>query len=80
MTDFITLACPSCGAKLEITNDLGRFACSHCGQEHMVRRGGGIVSLSPVVGAIHQVQKGVDRTAAELALQRLPREKEFLTS
>lgn len=74
MPDFITLACPSCGAKLEITNDLDRFVCSYCGQEHIVRRGGGIVTLSPVIGAINQVQKGVDRTAAELALQRLPKE------
>jgi DNA-directed RNA polymerase subunit RPC12/RpoP len=78
MPDFITLACPSCGARLEITNDLDRFACSHCGQEHIVQRKGGIISLSPVIGAINQVQKGVDRTAAELALQRLPKEIDVL--
>ncbi len=74
MEDFITLSCPTCGAKLEITKDLERFACSHCGQEHIIRRGGGIVSLAPVIGAIGKIQSGVDRTAAELALVRLPRE------
>jgi hypothetical protein len=74
MTDFVTLACPSCGAKLDITSDIDRFACSHCGQEHIIRRGGGIVSLSPVVGAINQVGAGVDRVAAEMAINRLPKE------
>jgi len=74
MSDFITLSCPSCGAKLEITQDINRFACSHCGQEHIVKRSGGIVSLSPVVEAINQVKSGVDKTAAELALARIPKE------
>jgi len=74
MSDFITLSCPSCGAKLEITQDINRFACSHCGREHIVKRSGGIVSLSPVVDAINQVKSGVDKTAAELALARIPKE------
>jgi hypothetical protein len=74
MSDFITLSCPSCGAKLSITPDIDRFACSHCGQEHIIKRGGGIVSLSPVVGAINQVGAGVDRVAAELSTARLHRE------
>jgi hypothetical protein len=74
MSDFITLSCPSCGAKLSITPDIDRFACSHCGQEHIIKRGGGIVSLSPVVGAINQVGVRVDRVAAELAAARLQRE------
>jgi uncharacterized protein (DUF983 family) len=74
MSDFITLSCPSCGAKLEITQDVNRFACYHCGREHIVRRSGGIVSLAPVVDAINQVKSGVDRTAAELAIIRLQKE------
>ena len=74
MSDFITLSCPSCGAKLEITQDIDRFACSNCGREHIVKRSGGIVSLSPVVDAIKQVGIGVDKTAAELAIVRLQKE------
>lgn len=74
MPDFITLSCPSCGAQLQITNDIERFACSHCGQEHIIRRGGGVISLSPVVGAINDVRTGVDRTAAELSIIRLQKE------
>jgi chaperonin cofactor prefoldin len=78
MADFVTLSCPACGGKLEITNDVERFACAHCGQEHIVRRSGGIISLSPVVDAIKQVGIGVDKTAAELALARLQKELDSL--
>ena len=78
MSDFITLSCPSCGAKLEITQDINRFACSSCGREHIVNRSGGIVALSPVVDAINQVKSGVDKTAAELALERISKEIEAL--
>jgi hypothetical protein len=71
MADFVTLSCPSCGGKLQITNDLDRFACGYCGQEHLVRRSGGVVSLAPVVEGLKQVQAGVDKTASELAIRRL---------
>ena len=74
MSDFIKMTCPSCGGNLEITQDIDRFACAHCGVEHIVKRAGGIVSLSPVVEGIKQVQVGTDKTAAELALKRLEKE------
>jgi len=74
VTDFVALSCPSCGGKLEITNDVERFACAHCGREHIVKRSGGIVSLSPVVDAIREVGIGVEKTAAELAIVRLKTE------
>jgi hypothetical protein len=71
MPDYVTLTCPSCGGTLEITNDIDRFACAHCGAEHIVRRGGGIIALTPVLAGIEKVSSGVDRVAAELALPRL---------
>jgi hypothetical protein len=74
MADFVTLTCPSCGGKLEITSDIDRFACSHCGREHIVKRSGGIISLSPVVDELKKVGVGVDKTAAELAIVRLQKE------
>jgi DNA-directed RNA polymerase subunit RPC12/RpoP len=49
MADFVTLTCPSCGEKLQITSDLERFACMYCGREHLVKRSGGVVSLVPVI-------------------------------
>jgi len=74
MQGFVTLTCPSCGGKLEITNDLERFACAHCGNEHMVRRSGGVVSLAPVVQELRSIKSGVDRTAMELAIRRIKEE------
>ncbi|MBX3056700.1 MAG: hypothetical protein KF770_09535 [Anaerolineae bacterium] len=74
MTDFVTLTCPSCGGQLQITNDIDRFACGHCGTEHLVRRGGGIVTLAPIVEGIKKVQVGTDKMAAELAIVRLEKE------
>jgi len=74
MSDFITLTCPNCGGRLQITQDVERFACMFCGVEHLVRRGGGIVSLSPVVEGLAKVQSGVERAASELAIHRLESE------
>lgn len=78
MADFVTLTCPSCGGKLTITNDIERFACAHCGNEHVVNRSGYVVSLAPVVDELKKVQAGVDKTASELAIQRLTQEIEEL--
>ena len=80
MPDLVTLSCPSCGGKLNITNDIERFACGHCGREHVVKRAGGIVSLSPFIEALKKVEVGVDKTASELAINRLQREIDELRS
>jgi predicted RNA-binding Zn-ribbon protein involved in translation (DUF1610 family) len=74
MADFITLSCPSCGHKLQITSDIDRFACAACGNEHIVNRSGGIATLKPVIEGIEKVQVGVDKTASELAIVRLKKE------
>jgi hypothetical protein len=74
MSDLVTLSCPSCGGKLQITSDIDRFACMHCGQEHVVKRSGGIVSISPIIDAIKKVGIGVDKTASELAIVRLQKD------
>src|SRR3990172_2505499 len=80
MTDFVTLTCPSCGGSLQITNDIERFACAHCGTEHIVKRGGGVVSLTPVIERLAKVQIGVDKTASELAIKRLQEEIQAIQS
>ena len=74
MSGIVTLGCPTCGAKLQVTNDLDRFACGSCGNEHIVKRSGGIVSLKPVLDRLDQVRTGVDKTASELAIKRLTEE------
>lgn len=75
---FVPLKCPSCGAKLDIYNDMEKFACGYCGNEMLVQRRGGTVALKAIEDGIRQVQKGTDRTAAELALVRLERELQNL--
>jgi hypothetical protein len=76
MSEFITLTCPSCGGKLEVTNSMERFACANCGNEHLVKRQGGAIFLAPVVEALQNIQSGTDKTASELAISRLKNEIE----
>lgn len=71
MPDFVNLTCPSCGGALQVTQEIERFACGYCGREHVVRRTGGLISLSPVIEEIKGVRVATDRTASELALVRL---------
>jgi ribosomal protein S27E len=49
MPGFITLSCPACGNKLQITEDIDRVACAACGNEHIVNRSGGVITLKPVI-------------------------------
>jgi ribosomal protein S27E len=49
VADFITLSCPSCGHKLEITLDNDRFACAACGKEYLVEQSGGMITLKPMI-------------------------------
>ena len=71
MADFITLTCPTCGGKLRITPDLDRFACTHCGNEHVVKRSEGVVALQPLAESLGGLKRATDRTASEMALRRL---------
>jgi DNA-directed RNA polymerase subunit RPC12/RpoP len=76
MENLITLSCPTCGGKLEITENIDRFVCDYCGSEYIVKRGGGIVSLAPVVESIQKMQSDTNVIRSELAIRRL--EKEIL--
>jgi ribosomal protein S27AE len=74
VAEFVSLTCPKCGASLKITSAIDRFACAHCGAEHIVRRTEGVVSLAPVLEGLVRVQAGVDKAASELAIPRLKEE------
>jgi len=80
MSEFITLTCPSCGGKLQITNDIERFVCANCGTEMLVRRGGGIISLSPIIAEVEDVRRAAESTAAELAITRIQKEVDSLNN
>ena len=48
MGELITLTCPSCGGKLQVSPNTSVLICQHCGIEHLVRRDSGGVSLESV--------------------------------
>jgi ribosomal protein S27E len=77
---FIKLNCANCGAKLDVYDDMDRFACGFCGTELIAQRRGGTIALKAVTEAIKRVQVGTDKTAAELALARLNEELKKLTA
>lgn len=71
---LISLKCVNCGGGLNLRPDLEEFACGYCGAELAVERSGGVVSLRLLEETIKRVQVGTDKTAAELAINRLERE------
>lgn len=73
-SDFISLTCPSCGGKLQVTTDTERFACPHCGNEHLLRKTSGGISLAPVTENLRRIQAGTDKTAGEMKYARLNNE------
>jgi DNA-directed RNA polymerase subunit RPC12/RpoP len=78
MADFVTLTCPTCGGKLQITPDIDRFACTHCGNEHLVKRGQGVIAIQPLAESLIGLKRATDRTASELAIRRLTDELQQL--
>lgn len=71
---LLQLSCANCLAPLEIGQDLERFTCSYCGTAQIVERSGGAIATRKIETALKAVQRGTDRTAAELAIPRLTRE------
>jgi hypothetical protein len=61
---LVTLQCPTCGAKLQLGPEIDRFACMHCGNEHIVRRGSGYVSIEPVMQELRQVNSNLGQVKA----------------
>lgn len=71
---FVPLSCQNCGGKLEVYEDMTRFACAHCGSEMIAEHRGSTVILKSVQEAIQKVQSGTEKTAAEVAIVRLRQE------
>jgi DNA-directed RNA polymerase subunit RPC12/RpoP len=67
---MIKLSCNSCGAKLELTDDISRFACAHCGSEWIVERGGGVVCLKGLEDGLKRVEGGICELVQEIKAGR----------
>jgi hypothetical protein len=65
---------------VDVYDDIERFACGYCGTSLVIQRRGGTVALRAVTEAIKHVQMGTDKTAAELALVRLRRDRTELVA
>jgi hypothetical protein len=78
MSDFIVLSCTCCGGQPRVTPDADRFACRHCGREHLVRRQAGQTDLVPVVKHLDRISRGMDGHASELAIRRLKEDRRVL--
>ena len=74
----LALKCPGCGAALQVRPSIDAFACSYCASSLQVNRGEGVVSLRLLTDAMQGIQRGTDRTAAELAIKRLSEELRVL--
>ncbi|MDH6170785.1 hypothetical protein M2282_005963 [Variovorax boronicumulans] len=70
----MALRCAGCGANLEVEPDVDHLTCGYCRTQQEVVRRGGVVRLQKLEDAIALVQRGTDKTAAELAIPRLERE------
>ncbi|WP_077003205.1 hypothetical protein [Variovorax sp. KK3] len=72
--EAMALRCAGCGANLEVDSDVDSLTCGYCKTPQEVVRRGGAIALKKVGDAIARVQRGTDKTAAELAIPRLERE------
>jgi predicted RNA-binding Zn-ribbon protein involved in translation (DUF1610 family) len=45
MPDLISLICPSCGGKLQVSTNATSLTCQHCGNEHLVKHEAGAITL-----------------------------------
>lgn len=75
MVSVTAFSCTKCGSPLELPSGIDHFACAHCGVHHSVKRGGGIVSIEPIVEGLDEIREGTDRTSSELAIKRLKKER-----
>ncbi len=63
MADLVSLVCPTCGGKLEVSKNAVSLTCQHCGNEHMVKHeSGGAIMLEayarcPICGRNDKAEK-----------------------
>jgi hypothetical protein len=74
MSEIVTLTCPSCGGKLEISPDIDRLKCVHCGQEQLILHDGNQLFIRPLQDSISLLQQATSRNASEQAIQRIKAE------
>jgi hypothetical protein len=74
MSNLITLTCPSCGGRLEVTNNTERYVCAHCGNAHIVDPIRQTVQLKAQLKAL-TTEKDIQRVQEEIADLKKQREQ-----
>ncbi len=74
MPNFSTWPCPSCGAALEVAEEVSRVTCDACGNEHEVKHVGGRVTLHIISSIKKKIEEGFDKAESEAALSKLKKE------
>lgn len=76
--ELISMTCRNCGGKLMITKNAEQIICQHCGTEFLICFNDGAISIQTIAQGIQKIEQSADKTASELALQRLKEEKDLL--
>ena len=75
MSDFITLSCPSCGARLQVNKEKGTYTCEYCGVDHLIRpENQVVVTQNSDPEEMKSIKKVMDKTNSEMAIKRLSEE------
>ncbi len=76
--ELVSMTCRQCGGKLMVSSDADQIICQHCGTEYLVSFNDGAVSVKLLSEGIKKIRASTDKTASELALDRLRKEKKNL--
>lgn len=78
--DVINMTCKNCGGKIQINKDADQVLCQFCGSEYLLSFNEGAVSIKFLSEGIKKIAISTDKTASELALIRIKKEKESLVT
>ena len=73
--EFISMTCRNCGGKLQISKDADQVICQNCGSEYLITFKEGTISIKSLVEGVMKIQESTDKTASELALERIRQDK-----
>jgi len=71
MADVITVSCPSCGAKLEPTQDIDSCSCVYCGNRYFVTRTGSVAHIEAVISSVGEILGEIGSTASKSATRQV---------
>jgi hypothetical protein len=69
--NVVPLSCPSCGAQGNIRLGDNGYTCLYCSSQFSIVMNQGEVSLGPLEKYVSKISGNIDKTASELAINRL---------